>query len=284
MNMIRLMEKTRQALPLLACPFCGGGFTIRENSLVCEKGHCYDWSRKGYGNLAPGHSQAGDSYSDELFESRGRILSGVFYQKPMAAVAALLQKYLGTGFSLLDAGCGEGAWSRYLASVFPQATLLAVDLNRDGVSRGAAQPSPVHYLVADVKRLPVQTASLDGVLDVLTPADYREFHRVLKPEGILLKVVPGQAYLQQIRQEVSAHLHSGEVYSNARVLVHLQEHAQVLEQLHLTETFPLTREQARDFLRMTPLTFSVSPELLSQVKLEEITVDLHLLCCRVLGE
>lgn len=51
------------------------------------------------------------------------------------------------------------------------------------------------WFVADLKRLPVQNAAADVVLNVFSPADYGEFRRVLTPDGELLKVVPGPDYL-----------------------------------------------------------------------------------------
>jgi len=40
---------------------------------------------------------------------------------------------------------------------------------------------------------------VDARTDVLTPANYDEFRRVLSPDGMLVKVYPGQDYLREIR-------------------------------------------------------------------------------------
>ena len=66
-------------LHALQCPRCGGAFALTEQSLICENGHCYDLSRRGYVNLAPDHRQSGDKYDETLFESRGRVFAGGFY-------------------------------------------------------------------------------------------------------------------------------------------------------------------------------------------------------------
>lgn len=62
-------------LPALQCPRCGGAFSLTDQSLICENGHCYDLSRRGYVNLAPSHRQSGDKYDETLFESRGRVFA-----------------------------------------------------------------------------------------------------------------------------------------------------------------------------------------------------------------
>ena len=127
---------------------------------------------------------------------------------------------------------------------------------------------------------PCQTA-LDTVLDVLTPADYAEFRRVLAPGGELYKVVPGADYLREVRAAVSGHLRGGDAYDNGRVLTHLSQHAVILEHAVIHETFPLSQEQAERFLRMTPMTFSVPENALEARALDRITIHLELLRCRM---
>ena len=38
---------------ILRCPLCGGAFSRKDNSLVCEKRHCYDIARQGHVNFVP---------------------------------------------------------------------------------------------------------------------------------------------------------------------------------------------------------------------------------------
>ena len=42
---------------LLRCPLCGGAFSLKEKSLVCEKRHTYDIARQGYVNFVPGQKE-----------------------------------------------------------------------------------------------------------------------------------------------------------------------------------------------------------------------------------
>lgn len=94
----------------------------------------------------------------------------------------------------LDAGCGTGTISRWMVSSYGCA-IEAVDgspaMVAEAVRRGTkAQTSPV-------EQLPYATDSLDGIVcsSVLEYVDdptivLREFHRVLKPQGLLLISVP----------------------------------------------------------------------------------------------
>jgi len=279
MKPAQLASRLAPLLSRLRCPRCASPFQLTDQSLVCSSRHCYDLSRRGYVNLAPSHDQAAEKYDAELFESRRIVFENGFYLPVMEAVAACMPP--NKPFFLLDAGCGEGYYARMLAQRFKQADILGVDLSRDAITAAARIPARANWMVADLKHLPVADGSVDVLLDVLTPADYQEFARVLAPEGILIKVIPGSDYLCQVRQAVAPHLRSGAVYDNARVMEHLHAHAQILSETEIRVTTPLTPETSRAFLRMTPMTFSVPHDVLDTLSLDEITVHMHVVVCKM---
>lgn len=266
-------------LPALQCPRCGGAFSLTDQSLICENGHCYDLSRRGYVNLAPSHRQSGDKYDETLFESRGRVFAEGFYAPVRDALCAALADRSGP-FTLVDAGCGEGYYARAVQARFPEAQVIGLDLNRDAVALAARSAERGAWFVADLKRLPVQNAAADVVLNVFSPADYGEFRRVLTPDGELLKVVPGPDYLREVRSAVAGYLRGG-AYDNASVLAHLRAHAEVISETPVRSVAPLSPADSHDFLRMTPMTFSVPAEALEKIVLEKITIDVRVLRCRM---
>ena len=85
-----LAARLSPLLSVLRCPRCYAPFRLTEQSLVCEQGHCYDLSRRGYVNLAPSHDQSAEKYDAELFDSRRIVLEGGFYQPVLEAVASIL--------------------------------------------------------------------------------------------------------------------------------------------------------------------------------------------------
>lgn len=279
-----LAGQLRPLLPDLCCPRCHDPFSLTEQSLICSNGHCFDLSRRGYVNLAPGHDQSGEKYDASLFESRSRVLEAGFYAPVAdAAIHCLQQSFPEKAFTLLDVGCGEGYYARRLAEHFPTSHILGLDISRDAITAAARQSRSAVWLVADLKHLPIADGCADAVLDVLTPADYAEFRRVLSPEGRLIKVIPGDDYLREIREAVAPFLRGGTDYSGQRVLEHLAQHAQILSQKEIRHTLPLTPELSHAFLRMTPMTFSVPEEALQSIALSRITIHMHLLCCRMNG-
>ncbi|MDD6041149.1 MAG: methyltransferase domain-containing protein [Clostridia bacterium] len=273
-----LAQRLAPLTSILRCPRCAAAFSVNDQSLICENRHCFDLSRRGYVNLAPSHDQAAEKYDAELFSSRRLVFERGFYLPVAEAIARHLPD---APLTVLDAGCGEGYYTRLLAERFPQAQWIGLDISRDAITAAARDPGRACWLVADLKHLPVADASADVVLDVLTPADYAEFGRVLKPGGLLVKAVPGADYLCEIRRCVAPWLRSGDTYDNARVIGHLKQHADPVQEDEVRVTRPLLPDEARAFLRMTPMTFSVPDEVLDTLSLSEITIHMHILVCRI---
>lgn len=279
MKTAQLAQRLSPLLTVLRCPRCGGTFCLTDQSLVCQGGHCYDLSRRGYVNLAPAHNQTGEKYDESLFESRRTVLESGFYKPVLQAICAFLPDE--RSFTLLDVGCGEGYYARRISARFPLSQILGIDLSRDAIMAAARVPGRETWLVADLKQLPLAPQSVDYVLDVLTPADYKAFSRVLKPDGLLIKAVPGADYLQQVRQAVSPWLRGSGTYDNTRVLEHLHAHARVVDQTEVHFTLPVTPELSRAFAHMTPMTFSVPQEALNGLEFPSVTIHMHVLACRL---
>ncbi|MBR6569525.1 MAG: methyltransferase domain-containing protein [Clostridia bacterium] len=273
-----LAQRLAPLTSILRCPRCQSPFTLTEQSLICRNRHCYDLSRRGYVNLAPSHDQASEKYDAMLFDSRRLVFEHGFYQPVAEAIERMIPAEAGI---VLDAGCGEGYYARLLADRLVQTQMIGLDISRDAITAAARLPGRANWLVADLKHLPVADASADVVLDVLTPADYAEFRRVLKPQGVLIKVVPGADYLCEVRKAVAPWLRSGDTYDNARVIDHLREHAQIIEDCVVRITRPLSADESHAFLRMTPMTFSVPEEKLETLSLSQITIHMHVLLCRM---
>jgi ubiquinone/menaquinone biosynthesis C-methylase UbiE len=98
----------------------------------------------------------------------------------------------------LDAGCGTGTISRWLAAE-RGASVLAVD-GSDRMLAHASRAESVEYLKADIVRTGLPSATFDGivcssVLEYLPSPDLalKEFHRLLKANGTLVASVPNRA-------------------------------------------------------------------------------------------
>ena len=137
-------------------------------------------------------------------------------------------------------------------------------------------------MVVDLKRLPFVPGGMDVVLDVLTPADYQAFSSVLGESGVLIKVIPGADYLKEVRNLFRDRLRNPD-YDNERVLRHLEAHGEILERVTVRAEFPLDERQSADFLRMTPMTFSIPEEERREKQMEKITIHMEVCMTKVRG-
>ena len=264
-----------------ACPICQENLTLVESSLKCENRHSFDLAKFGYVNLAPQIKQSAN-YDKENFQNRQQILEAGFYRAILEAVSDLLASSK-TTTTILDIGCGEGFYSRKLQESHSEKTFYAFDISKDSVQIAAkSEPNwAVNWFVGDLARLPIKDASMDILLDIFSPANYGEFRRVLSKDGILIKVIPTENHLKEIRQKVQDQL-TNKDYSNQDIKNHFQEHFTILSNQTASLTKPITAEQLQALLSMTPLLFHIDQSKIDWSQLTEITIEAEILVGKAL--
>ena len=259
-----------------ACPICQENLTLVESSLKCCNRHSFDLAKFGYVNLAPQIKQSAN-YDKENFQNRQQILEAGFYQAILDAVSDLLASSK-TATTILDIGCGEGFYSRKLQESHSEKTFYAFDISKDSVQIAAkSEPNwAVNWFVGDLARLPIKDASMDILLDIFSPANYGEFRRVLSKDGILIKVIPTENHLKEIRQKVQDQL-TNKDYSNQDIKEHFQEHFTILSNQTASLTKTITADQLQALLSMTPLLFHIDQSKIDWSQLTEITIEAEIL-------
>ncbi|HEU3511004.1 TPA: putative RNA methyltransferase [Streptococcus pneumoniae] len=259
-----------------ACPICQENLTLLETNFKCCNRHSFDLAKFGYVNLAPQIKQSAN-YDKENFQNRQQILEAGFYQAILDAVSDLLASSK-TTTTILDIGCGEGFYSRKLQESHSEKTFYAFDISKDSVQIAAkSEPNwAVNWFVGDLACLPIKDANMDVLLDIFSPANYGEFRRVLSKDGILIKVIPTENHLKEIRQRVQDQLTNKE-YSNQDIKEHFQEHFTILSSQTASLTKTITAEQLQALLSMTPLLFHVDQSKIDWSQLTEITIEAEIL-------
>ena len=264
-----------------SCPICQENLTLVETSLKCCNRHSFDLSKFGYVNLAPQIKQSAN-YDKENFQNRQQILEAGFYQAVLKGISDSLASKP-SAKTVLDVGCGEGFYSRKLQETHSNKTFYAFDISKDSVQIAAkSEPNwAVNWFVGDLARLPIKEASMDILLDIFSPANYREFRRVLSKDGILIKVIPTENHLKEIRQLVQDQLTKKD-YSNQDIKDHFQEHFSIQSSQIASLTKPITAEQQQALLSMTPLLFHVDQSKIDWSQLTEITIEAEILVGKAL--
>jgi len=275
--MLSKREKLYQAaegLVALRCPVCGGSLMRAGEDFACERRHRVNVNRKGCLNFLS--APVDSCYDAALFQARRRVFAAGCYQP----VAEALEAMLPPGEQrLLDAGCGDGWYLNALLQKHADWQGAGVDISRDAILQATDQPCTALWCVGDLRKLPFRSGAFTAILDVLTPANYEEFRRVLAPDGLLLKVYPGSGYLREIRAARGM-----EPYAEGQVEAYLREKATIVEERRVTVSHAVTPELWRDFVWMTPLNQDLSDEekeKLAQRPAETVTVDLHIAAVRL---
>lgn len=124
---------------------------------------------------------------------------------------------------------------------------------------------------------PLADRSLDYILNILSPSNYSEFDRLLKDDGLLIKVVPNSDYLYELREHFYG---DREAFDNEKTMTRFEERFELIKTETITYSVHLEQPLLNDLVKMTPLSWSASEEKLTQISEAanmDITVDLNIL-------
>lgn len=186
---------------MVICPVCArkGAPDQPEQPLVdhngglgCAMGHHFDRAKQGYVNLLVGKNpHPGDTPAMVLARCRVHK-AGVF-----GMVHEWLEEKSRGGIVDLGAGPGE-----YLATATHADWRIALDSSTAALKVCAKQPG-VHAYGGDLMRpLPFAASIADTVWSVFAPRPFGEIHRILKPGGRLLVVMPLSEHLHELRSRI----------------------------------------------------------------------------------
>lgn len=190
------------------CPNCDAPLKKQVNTerLCCANNHSFDFAKQGYVNLLlNNHKRAqnpGDS--DEMLAARRRFLQAGHYNQLIEAISALIDKQ-GT---LIDLGCGEGYYlQQILTSKQPHSlTAVAIDIAKTGTKKAAIAfkqaNHTVHTAVGNTFRVPTVDHIFDVALSIFSPYCNTEVARILKEDGVFIRVGPCARHLHEIKSQL----------------------------------------------------------------------------------
>lgn len=276
----------KENIDIFKCPVCDGRMHLNEfKSLVCLNNHCFDISRKGHVNLMLKSSKY--KYDKEVFESRNKVCHTGFFDPLTESIVSIIDESISGGIfnntsniRILDAGCGDGYHLFQVVNRLQKKHAIhfrgvGVDISKDGILIAARNYKGIVWCVADLAKLPFMDNKFDIILNILSPSNYSEFNRITRNEGILIKVVPGSGYLKELRNT----LYQGtdrEAYSNEKVIEHFSRNFEVMDTRKIVYSFAVNREELGHIIKMTPLSWGVKEEIVSNLynsNIDSITAD-----------
>ncbi len=166
---------------------------------------------------------------------------------------------------ILDVGCGTGTWSERLSQRYRQAEVISLDLApgmihqaRSKLSAWGRRFGKRRFLCGDAEQLPLADNSVDMIFSNVTlqwcqnlDAAFAEFHRVLRPDGLLMFTTFGPDTLTELRQAWATV--DNAVHVNAFIDMHdigdALMRARVCDPVMDTEHITLTYGDAKTLMR-----------------------------------
>jgi len=249
---------TMSLIDTVRCPTCGDRVMLHDDRVMRCLGprtHCFDMAAEGYVNLNAAAHTKGDT--PDAVRARTSFLNTGAYEPIARAVADALRKYVAPLATVLDAGCGEGYYSCYLAR--NDYSVCGVDLSKTGVRTAAKRAKheglrQTQFIVGNLNRLPLGDECFDAAVNIFAPCMESELTRILKPGGVLCVVYAGPEHLLGLKQRLYQ-----QIYLN-------EERADMPKSMVCAETVPVTyeilvkgHEQIMNLFSMTPYYWRTSP-------------------------
>ena len=285
MNRNSSYRKTKfaESIQIFRCPICKEEMEVHEfKDMVCRKGHNFNIARKGYINFLL--KAVKTDYDKDMFYSRNLINASGFFNPLLetlrnSIIKSIQEKDLGE-VNILDAGCGDGSHIGQIISKLNEKANadvkgFGVDISKEGILFASKQYFDILWCVADLTNLPFASKSFSVILNILSPANYDEFHRVLKDDGMLIKVVPGKDYLKELRS-IFYQGTEKEEYSNDEVVKLFSNKFKVIDTIELKYDHQIDRDNLIHLISMTPLSWKVTDDKINKVmdmNIDSISVE-----------
>ncbi|MGM9942197.1 MAG: putative RNA methyltransferase [Bulleidia sp.] len=220
------------------CPICGKPLDRKENTAVCQNGHCFDYAKQGYVNLLIRQSvDHGDN--KDMVKARTKFLESGSYAFLRDALCTIIAEE--PCHTLADLGCGEG----YYTAAFPCEEKYGFDMSKEALKTAARKDKGTSYAVASIFRLPLPDACMDVCLTCFAPFAGDEIERVLKDQGRFIFVSPAPYHLFELKQAVYEHPYENRVEELETSMVKESEEI-------ITRTFRADHDTLTALFEMTP--------------------------------
>jgi len=247
-----------------ACPVCGEPLHKVDKTLKCRRNHSYDISKYHYTNLLLDNHSSSKHHGDDklMVQARTRFLNEGHYAPLRELIVSMIRPYISSESTLLDACCGEGYYTEYIYEQ-THAAVSGIDISKEALRAAAKRVPEVQYAVSSIRAIPLAKNSCDGIINLFAPYSTEEFSRILKQDGILLRAMPTEDHLFELKSAVYDH-----PYRNPKPIAVLKNFS-VIKQERLEYMMELkSNTSIQDLFSMTPYYYKTSKQ--DQEKLNSI--------------
>ena len=252
---------------IFSCPICNSNMkVVNSKSLVCVSNHTFDLAKSGYINFVT--RPIAEDYSKTMLSHRKDVINAGFFQPLLEEILPILAAYKTPSY-MLDAGCGEGTHLSWLSQHSGHFG-VGIDLSKAGILLASKSAPNQVWAVADLAQTPFNDNTFSVITNILSPANYNEFNRILADNGTIIKVVPEKDYLKEIRQFFYKD-DSRSQYSNQEVVNLFAERYPDYKAKQISYSFPVDPNLLSQIALMSPISWQVSENEIEKLKESEIS-------------
>lgn len=254
------------------CPVCKSEISLFERTYKCQNNHCFDLSKDGYVNLLMSQQSSLKRHGDDklMVKARREFLEKGFYNELRKALCETLKESLSEDATIIDVGCGEGYYTSEFAGV-NNFEIFGIDISKDALKYASKSVKNSSFAVASAFSLPFAEASADCVLSVFAPSAYEEFFRVLKPDGKLIKAIPLEEHLWELKCALYKEPYKNKPEKRNDELFKLVSQKEIKYKINLTE-----KEDIENLFKMTPYYYKTGRDDAEKLlSLESLETTVH---------
>ncbi len=238
------------------CPVCKSELSLYEKAYKCSNNHCFDVSKDGYVNLLMSQQSSLKRHGDDklMVRARREFLEKGFYSELRDKLCENLKTTLSENATIIDVGCGEGYYTAEVAKN-NNFEIFGIDISKDALKYASKSVKNSSFAVASAFSLPFTENSADCVLSVFAPSAYEEFHRVLKSDGKLIKAIPLEDHLWELKCALYKEPYKNKPEKRNDELFKLVSLKKIKYKINLTE-----KEDIENLFKMTPYYYKTGRE------------------------
>lgn len=271
---------------LLLCPVCKDRLIkdISNKMYKCPNRHTYDIAKEGYVNLLISNQKRSKNPGDskEMVLARVDFLSKGYYEvlsyKINEVIFECLEKINSDKFNIMDLGCGEGYYltnlKNYLDEKDIKANYYGLDVSKEAVKYASKKNKDCVWAVGNNFKIPTDDKSVDCLLSVFSPIDINECNRVLKDDGVFVRILPRTNHLIQLRNIIYS-----EVHLNNKIYTASADENEYIRESNVTFDIKLNKEEILSLLKMTPHYWKSTAENKEKLDLYDslvLTIDMRI--------
>lgn len=251
----------------IICPVCQKSL-FGEKTFKCENNHCFDVSKYGIINLSLNNKSSKKRHGDDkmMVLARKNFLDGGYYEPIKNSVVSLIKKHCSDAKILLDAGCGEGYYTKAAADACNAESIYGIDISKEALRYFKKRLPDAFPIVSSIFKMPIKSESTDIALNMFAPLPDKEFLRIIKNGGYLIRTFVLKDHLIELKRAIydTAYFNKPEET--------LIDGFSLIDTVTVDETIHLEGKNIKNLFCMTPYYYKTG--ISDQQKLEKLkTLD-----------